>query len=188
VYGLRAHRFFYHERERRRWQNPEAILTDVGLKTGLTFVDVGCGNGFFTIPAARIVGNSGRVYGLDVDDEAIGTLRRTVMREGLQNVSLKVGAAGEAVFCEACADVVFFGIVLHDFSDVPKVLLNARKMLRSSGKLVDLDWKKKPMELGPPVSVRFSEEQAVGLIETAGFRLERVTDCGLFHYLIVAGL
>jgi cyclopropane fatty-acyl-phospholipid synthase-like methyltransferase len=43
------------ETERRKWQNPEAILSEIGLKSGQTFVDIGCGDGSFAIPAARLV-------------------------------------------------------------------------------------------------------------------------------------
>jgi FkbM family methyltransferase len=85
------------------------------LKLGSTFIDVGCGYGFFALPAARLVGEKGRVYGLDVDAEAIEKLREAATKENLENLALKVGNAEETILCERCADVVFFGIVLHDF-------------------------------------------------------------------------
>ena len=46
------------EQERRKWQNPEDILAEIGLRSGMTFMDIGCCQGFFTIPAARIVVDS----------------------------------------------------------------------------------------------------------------------------------
>lgn len=54
---------FFDETYRRRLQNPEEVLKDIGLKSGFTFVDMGCGEGFFTIPAARIVGKGGEFTG-----------------------------------------------------------------------------------------------------------------------------
>jgi ubiquinone/menaquinone biosynthesis C-methylase UbiE len=45
--------------DRLRWQNPKAILDRIGLKLSSTFVDLGCGEGFFAIPAAQIVGKNG---------------------------------------------------------------------------------------------------------------------------------
>jgi ubiquinone/menaquinone biosynthesis C-methylase UbiE len=156
------------------------------LKHGFTFIDVGCGNGFFALPAARLVGEKGKVYGLDANAEAIGMLKKTAMKEGLRNLNLGVGMAEEIVLCDSCADVVFFGIVLHDFKDAIRVLSNARRMLKSTGKLVDLDWKKEPMKFGPPLQIRFSEEKAVSLIEAAGFKINSVKDAGTYHYLIVA--
>nr|MDO8097522.1 methyltransferase domain-containing protein [Candidatus Njordarchaeota archaeon] len=183
---MHAHAFYHDEKERRKWQNPEAILADIGLKPGFTFIDVGCGEGFFTLPAARIVGKKGKVYGVDVYKEAIDHLEEKAAREGLTNLNLTVGAAESTILCERCADIVFFGIDLHDFRDLGKVLFNASMMLKPTGHLVDLDWKKEPMEIGPPLHIRFSEEEARGHIQKAGFDIESVKDMGPYHYLIVA--
>jgi ubiquinone/menaquinone biosynthesis C-methylase UbiE len=179
---------FYHddENDRRKWQNPEAILHEIGLRPGQTFIDIGCGDGFFTIPAARIVGSSGRIYGLDSDPEAIRCLEERAEKEGLANLVSSVGKAEELVSCEACADFVFFGIVLHDFDDPFKVLMNARRMLKSTGCLVDVDWKKEPMKLGPPMSVKFSEQEAISLLEKANFKIDSVKKSGIYHYVIMA--
>jgi ubiquinone/menaquinone biosynthesis C-methylase UbiE len=174
------------DHERRKWQNPEAILADIGLKPGFTFIDVGCGGGFFTLPAARMVGRRGKVYGLDVDNRSITSLKELAAKEGLKNLNLTVGQAEESVICEQCADIVFFGIALHDFQDPARVLENARRMVKSAGKLVNLDWKKEPMDLGPPLKIRFSEDMAVHLIQTAGFTVETVKESGPYHYLVVA--
>ncbi len=186
VLKLRHARFYADERERRKWQSPERILAEIGLKSGSTFIDVGCGEGFFAIPAAKIVGNKGKVYALDIDEQAIGALQKKAEEEGLTNLLTRVGTAEEAVFCESCADVVFFGIVLHDFQAISKVLENAKRMLKPGGLLVDLDWKKEPMQFGPPLSIRFSETQAAGLLEKAGFEVEEAKESGIYHYMILA--
>lgn len=183
---MKHRRFRHDDGGRRKWQNPEVILADIGLKAGLTFVDVGCGEGFFALPAARIVNKTGKVYGVDMDVEAIDILKETAGKEGLTNLSLRAGRAEDTVFCESCADIVFFGIDLHDFEDPDKVLKNAERMLKPSGKLFNLDWKKEPTEHGPPLEMRFSEEEAVRRIELAGFKIESVKEAGPYHYLIIA--
>jgi len=172
--------------ERRKWQNPEAILADIGLRPGLTFIDIGCGGGFFALPAARMVGENGKVYGLDINPRSITSLKELATRESLTNLDLTVGKAEELVICEQCADIIFFGIVLHDFQDPSKVLDNARRMVKSTGRLVNLDWKKEPMKLGPPAKIRFSQETASRLIEAAGFIVETVKDSGPYHYMVIA--
>jgi len=171
---------------RRKWQDPEAILADIGLKPGMTFIDVGCGGGFFALPADKIVGEGGKVYGLDTSARSIAGLKALAEREGLKNLDLTTGKAEELILCKGCADIVFFGIALHDFQDPAKVLANARRMVKPSGRLVNLDWKKESMKLGPPVHIRFSEETASRLIESAGFRVESTKDSGLYHYIIIA--
>lgn len=178
----------YNDNLRMAWQDPEQILTRVGLRTGFTFIDVGCGDGFFTIPAAKRVGNTGRIYGIDINEFAINSLRDKVARERLNRVHLELGKAEDIVLCTACADIVFFGIVLHDFENPRKVLLNARKMIKPSGRLINLDWKKEPMVLGPPSRIRFSKDKALRLISEANFKIEKVSDAGPYHYLITAKL
>ena len=178
---------FYHDEEaRRKWQNPEAILEDIGLRPGTIFVDVGCGEGFFAIPAAKMVGKKGKVYGVDIYNEAVEHLRMKSANEELNNLEARVGAAEETVICKGCADIVFFGIDLHDFTDPGKVLANARKMLKPTGRLVDVDWKKEPMQFGPPLQMRFDEKKASGLIESAGFKIDETKKEGAYHYIIMA--
>ncbi len=54
-FALLEHRGFkfIKEEERRKWQNPEAILAEIGLKPGMTFFDIGCGQGFFLSPRRK---------------------------------------------------------------------------------------------------------------------------------------
>jgi ubiquinone/menaquinone biosynthesis C-methylase UbiE len=172
--------------ERRKWQDPEAILGEAGLKAGLTFVDIGCGGGFVALPAARMVGPSGRVYGIDTDTSAIKELREAAAREGLHNLEVITSRAEDTIVCRRFADIAFLGIDLHDFADPLRVLRNARLMLKPRGWLVDLDWKAEPTPVGPPLAIRFSQEKAVGLIREAGFTVLSQRETGLFHYLITA--
>jgi ubiquinone/menaquinone biosynthesis C-methylase UbiE len=171
---------------RRQWQDPEEILSSIGLVPGMVFVDVGCGDGYFALPAARRVGQKGRVYAHDIDAAAVERLRQRAEQEGLDNLVTEVKEAEETVACKGCADVVFFGINLHDFHDPARVLSNAKKMLRPTGRLVDLDWKDQPMPFGPSPEKRFSIEKALTLIRSAGLRAVSVQDSGPYHYLIIA--
>jgi ubiquinone/menaquinone biosynthesis C-methylase UbiE len=183
---MNCRRYFGEEALRRRLHNPEATLKIVGLSPGMVFVDVGCGDGFFAVPAAQLVGEKGKVYAVDVDASAIERLKAEAAGKGLKNLTAKVGEAEKTVFFQECADMVFYGRVLHDFRDPAKVLQNAKRMLKPAGKLVDLDWKKKSTVFGPPVRIRFSEEQASSLITTAGFTVESVQAAGRNFYIVTA--
>ena len=176
--------FSLDEATRRSWYSPEEVLKD--LRPDMTFADVGCGDGFFSLLAAKLVGEKGHVYSVDVDSAAIAKLKAKAQAEGLANISARAGAAEDTVFCRSCIDVVFFSMVLHDFTDPDIVLRNAKQMLKPTGQVVNLDWKKEPMEFGPPVQIRFSEEQASGLMHKAGLRTAAIMDAGKFHYLVIA--
>ena len=170
----------------RKWHHPKLNLESIGLRSGMVFMDIGCGDGFFAIPAAQLVGEKGVVYAVDIDAAAVEKLKDKAAEKGLANITATVGAAEETVFCTECADIVFYSRVLHDFSDPAKVLRNAKRMLKSTGTLVNLDWKKKPTMFGPPVRIRFSEEQAADLIKAAGFTIENVKAAGRNFYVVTA--
>jgi len=171
---------------RRQWRKPETTLKQVGLHAGMVFMDIGCGDGFFTLPAAQIVGEKGAVYAVDTDAAAIEKLKDNAAEKGLTNITAKIGSGEETVFCTECADIVFCSRVLHDFKDPEKVLRNAKTMLKPAGRLVNLDWKKKHTMFGPPLHIRFSEEQAADLIRAAGFAVESVKSAGRNFYVVTA--
>ncbi len=183
--GVR-HFHMHPEGERRRWQDPEETLARVGLEPRMTFVDVGCGNGFFALPAARIVGPEGRVIGVDADAQLLVELAMRAAAEGLSCLETVVGRAEETVPCRGCADVVFIGNALHDFEDPARVLANAALMLGPGGRLADVDWSEEPSPVGPPLAIRFSPARARALIEAAGLVPGEAERFGRYHYLIIA--
>ena len=59
-------------------------------------------------------------------------------------------------------------------------------MVKTTGRLVNLNWGKEPMELGHPLRIRFDEEMAARLIKVAGFTVETIKDSRPYHYLVIA--
>ena len=178
--------FSLDEPTRRSWYNPEAVLSEAGLRSDMMFADIGCGDGFFSILAAQIVCETGTVFAVDSDEKAIERLRSKATQLNLGNIKAVVGTAEKTVFCKACIDLVFYSMVLHDFEAPAQVLLNAKKMLKPSGTLANLDWKKARMPIGPPFAIRFSEQDTLGLLKMAGFNRSKVKDAGLYHYLVMS--
>jgi ubiquinone/menaquinone biosynthesis C-methylase UbiE len=177
----------YNLAERRLWQDAGAILSQIGLLPGSTLVDIGSGDGYFSIPAARIVGNTGRVYALDMSAENLSGLEDAIKENGLSNIQTAIGNAETTLPCEACADFVLMANVLHDFNDPVAALRNARRMLKPGGRLADLDWKKEERQMhGPRFDKRFDQQKATELLAQAGFKVMSSTLVGPFHYLIIA--
>jgi ubiquinone/menaquinone biosynthesis C-methylase UbiE len=177
----------YNHAERRLWQDASAILFQIGLKPGDTLADLGCGDGYFSIPAARIVGDSGKIYALDISTEAISDLNASASTAGLKNIQTAVGATESTVLCHNCSDVVLLANVLHDFADPIAALNNASSMLKSGGILANLDWKKDIGQIhGPPFARRFDQAKAIDLLRQTGFKVMSSTLAGRFHYLLIA--
>lgn len=65
---------------------PAKVLTDVGVQSGMTVLDFGCGPGGFSLAAAQIVGRNGLVYAVDVQPAALESVRRGAARRGIDNL------------------------------------------------------------------------------------------------------
>ncbi|MGH2486323.1 MAG: class I SAM-dependent methyltransferase, partial [Ktedonobacterales bacterium] len=72
--------------ERELALKPEKLLRELGLKEGNTMADIGCGPGFFTVPAAQIVGEKGVVLAADVQGEMLSAVKSHITEKGLKNV------------------------------------------------------------------------------------------------------
>lgn len=177
----------YNHAERLLWQDPKPILLEVGLKTGQVLLDIGCGDGFFSLPAAKIVGKTGIVYAQDTNPAAIATLTAKAQTAGLSNVRPLLANAEEIIPCPHLAHAALMANVLHDFGRPLEALVSIKRKLRSSGLLANLDWNKEPRQLhGPPLPRRLSQEEATTLLERAGFKIVKNSPSGPYHYLLIA--
>jgi ubiquinone/menaquinone biosynthesis C-methylase UbiE len=119
----------------------EAFLVDSGITAGMTCADVGCGARHVSRTLAALVGPSGRVVGLDLDEVKLATAREEASRAGLRNVEFRT--ADVNTWSEPAAyDVVYARFVLAHLTDRPGVLARMRDALRASGMLIveDVDF------------------------------------------------
>ena len=121
--------------------NPYKLLNAAGLKPGQKVLEVGCGPGFFTIPAAKIVGEKGKVYALDVNPVAVETVQRKIMENNLKNVKIMLADASETGLPDESIDVAFLFGVIHALEDVDAVMREMHRILKVKGILsVQKSW------------------------------------------------
>lgn len=181
------HIFKYSEDERRKKQNPENFLKSLGLKTGMNFVDSGCNDGFFTVPAAKIVGESGKVLAIDTDEKAIAKLNQKLIDNNISNTTLMMGRAEDIIAFKNKADIILFAMVLHDFEDPVNVLKNSKCMLKKNGHIYDYDWRKNESNIGPPSTIRLSEARVAELVNEADLKIHSFKNINDDFYLIDIG-
>ncbi len=117
-------------------RNAEDALADLGVSEGQTVLDYGCGSGTYTIPAARLVGESGKVYALDVSNRALDRVMSRVDREGLRNVET-VRSSGDARIDlgDGTLDHILFIDVLQEVEDWGPLFEEAYRALKDGGKV-----------------------------------------------------
>lgn len=100
-----------------RWEQlAEKVLKEVGIKSGQIVLDFGCGSGNYTIPIAKIVGETGRVYALDKDKWSLDKLMHRTKSAGLKNIERTKTSGGVKLPLEdESVDVILFYDVLHSY-------------------------------------------------------------------------
>jgi ubiquinone/menaquinone biosynthesis C-methylase UbiE len=166
--------------ERVEWQDPDAILETFGVGRGMILADVGAGPGFFTLPAARLVGGKGRIYAIDVQEPMLWALQKRLVEERVDNVLPVFSRENLIPLPSASVDFALLVNALHELEG-NATLREIRRVLREGGGFGVVDWKKEPMEHGPPVEHRVSLDDARSLLATKAFSGKEV-EVGPFHY------
>ena len=123
-------------RLRSRFFDPVRSLKGAGIQSGQEVLEVGCGTGFFTIPAAELVGDRGRVYAMDPHPLAIEQVARKVRDAGLTNVRLIMADATEAGLVSRSMDLaLLFGVIPSPTLPLDRLLPEMHRLLRPEGGL-----------------------------------------------------
>ncbi|MBN2199476.1 MAG: methyltransferase domain-containing protein [Candidatus Aminicenantes bacterium] len=173
-----------HPRRSRRLP-PFKILRRLGLRRGDTFVDIGCGPGFFSLPASRIVGEGGKVVAVDVSTEMLTDLKAGAAAEGASNIVFKqVGENGAGL--PANAGLYFLCQVLHELEDKRGYLAGLRRRMGPESRLAVLDYHRRRTKHGPPLFQRVSLSRLRGWLQEFGFRVVDVFDVNAEEYAVVS--
>jgi len=111
---------------------PKNILKEVGIKPGLTILDYGCGPGSYTIPAAELVGKSGKVYALDIHPLAVQRVRNITAKRRLTNIET-INSDCATGLPDRSIDVTLLYDTFHELSKPDEVLAELHRVLKSNG-------------------------------------------------------
>lgn len=172
----------------RTFFSPARVLARLGLSaTARCVVDLGCGYGTFTVPAARRV--AGIVHAFDIDPAMIETTGRKAGRAKLRNLRLHLRdflAKGTGL-PGAVADYVMLFNLLHAERPM-RLLRESWRILKPGGRLGILHWNPDPgTPRGPSISIRPRPEDCRRWAAAAGFAIQAgPVDLPPFHYGILA--
>ncbi|MGB9763242.1 MAG: class I SAM-dependent methyltransferase [Minisyncoccia bacterium] len=165
--------------------NPQTIVNLLPLTENMVVADFGCGNGYFSLELARKVKPNGKVIALDIWKPSLESLSFKSKIEGLNNIiqtkwanlELEKGSGLENKSC----DLVFMSNILFEIKDKKQLIKEAERILKPNGFLVVIEWE--PNKL-PNSQFLFplTKDEAIELIESFGFHLERELVVAITHY------
>jgi ubiquinone/menaquinone biosynthesis C-methylase UbiE len=153
------------------YQKPDEVVKALALRQGEVVADIGSGSGYFTLRFARAVGDTGRVYAVDVSPDMIRHLNRRLRDAGVRNVVPVLSDPDDPLLPDASVDRFVIVDTWHHVEDQAKYLALMKRMLRPGGEVVHIDFQKRELPVGPPVGMKVAREDLVKQMEGAGFRL-----------------
>jgi ubiquinone/menaquinone biosynthesis C-methylase UbiE len=180
------HLWFLNNPIRKLTMPPEPILTRIGVRPGIRFADIGAGSGYYSFPAAGLVGAEGRVYALDIEPEATAYLRREKEKRTMTNLEVVLSTDASLGLDPRSIDIVFMSAVFHEVEDRGRMLGLVKEALRDGGRLAIIEFDRGALVMGPPESERIGRDEMRGELLAAGFRDPLIEGLGRGLYLSVA--
>jgi ubiquinone/menaquinone biosynthesis C-methylase UbiE len=109
------------------------MLDNLGVKRGMTICDMGCGNGFYTLQLAKMVGDGGKVYGVDIQPEMLTFLQQRAAAENVTNIEPILGTFTDPKLPKGKSDLILLVDVYHEFSNPEPMLTAMREALSPDG-------------------------------------------------------
>jgi ubiquinone/menaquinone biosynthesis C-methylase UbiE len=167
------------------YQKPDEVIRALGLKPGETVADIGSGSGYFTLRLARAVGESGHVYGVDIDPDLIRYLNRRIRDTGLRNVHTVLAEPDDPLLPDRSVDRFIIVDTWHHIENQDRYLALLKKLLKPGGQIVMIDYQKRELPVGPPVSMKIARTDLVRQMLDNGFRLVKEHTFLPYQYFLV---
>jgi len=168
----------------------DRLIESAQLQSGQTILDIATGTGIVALNAAKIVGDAGKVIGVDISSGMLSYAKQKLATEGLKNVNFMQADAENLTFSNHSFDVILCSLAICYLTDIPKALSQWHSFLKASGILAFNAW----AETAFPPSVLFREvaqrygvkvpnpneplgtvERCHNLLQEAGFKNIEVT-------------
>lgn len=176
----------FERRGREVYDRREDIVAATGVKPAMTVADVGAGTGLFTRLFSDAVGNTGKVYAIDISQAFIDNILRISREQGQENVVGIVNSPRSVALPAGSVDLVFICDTYHHFEYPREMMRSIRNVLKPHGSVVVVDFRKIPGFSTPWVMghVRANEAVFTREIESAGFRLVEDNDLLRTNYFL----
>ncbi|HVM73527.1 MAG TPA: methyltransferase domain-containing protein [Candidatus Paceibacterota bacterium] len=171
--------------------HPKKNLESLGIEPGMLVADFGAGSGHYVVQLAQLLGKSGRVYAIDVQKDLLRRIHTEAHKHGLlERIEFIWGdleSPKGSKIADRRLDLVLISNLLFQVPDKTAIIREARRILKSSGRLAIIDWKESFGGMGPQREDVVTKEAALELMHSNGFELIREFDAGAHHYGLLLG-
>ena len=155
---------------RHEWQRPGEVMRLLAIEHGDVVADLGAGTGYFTHPLSWSVGNTGKVFAVDVEQAMLDHIksREDIVQDVVQTI---LATPDDPKLAPNLMDAILVVDTWHHLDRRKAYLDKLRAALRPSGRLVIIDYIEGELPVGPPPDHKLSRDEVVREIESAGWTL-----------------
>lgn len=156
---------------RDREEDCKTMLAALHVKPGDVVCDLGCGNGFYTLKLAHLVGEKGRVVAVDIQREMLELLKERAAEEKVTNIEPVLGTVIDPKLPADSLDLVLLVDVYHEFSHPEQMLAAIRKSLKPTGRVALVEFRAEDPAVPIKPLHKMSKEQIMKEFPPNGFKL-----------------
>lgn len=170
-----------------KFLNPSEVIAQTGLMQGQVVADLGCGSGFYVLPAAQLVGSGGEVMAVDVMEDKLAATISISNQFGYKNVRVVLADLAKPLLDIApnSCDMVIVGNILHEISNKEQLIKNIYRILKVPGRVAVVEWKKSATPFGPPLERRVDQQKLEVMLMQAGLRKIKDMRADGYHYAVL---
>ena len=164
------------------YQKPQEVIMALGLKPGEVIADIGAGSGYFTFRLAHHVGDTGKVYAVDVSSDMIRHINRRIRELKVTNVVSILADPDDPLLPEGSVNR---SDSWHHIENQTKYLSLMKQMLKPGGEIIMIDFHKKELPVGPPMQMKIAREDLIKQMDSNGLRLTKEHTFLPYQYFLV---
>lgn len=163
--------------------NPEQILNQLEIESDIVAADFGCGSGSWVLPLAQKA-EDGMVYAVDILEEPLSALKAKADSLSLSNIKTVLSNVEKNVkIQDQSCDLVLMTNLLFETEDTKAVMEQGKKVLKTGGKILIVDWKQQNAVV--PEKNTIPAEEVKKISENLGLKLKKEIDAGAYHFALV---
>lgn len=162
--------------DREEQERCSLLLANLGVKPGMTICDMGCGNGFYALQLAKMVGPDGRILAVDIQPEMLELLKVRAAKKQIANIEPILGELHDPKLPGGEIDLLLLVDVYHEFSHPEQMLAAMRRSLSPTGLIALLEFRAEDPKVPIKPLHKMTKKQIMKEFPPNGFKLVKEFD------------